>query len=94
MPVSGTGTEAALMLRMTHRSILGCLGRQLFMMEEQRQRKYHTYAVRIQRAYRLWKSRKYFIDLRAMCTFFVVCFTALRSSRCVAIGVLTDFFAA
>jgi hypothetical protein len=37
------------------------------MMEEQRQRRYNTFAVRIQRAYRRWKSRKYFIDLRAMC---------------------------
>jgi hypothetical protein len=37
----------------------------LFMMEELRQRRYHSFAVRIQRAYRSWKSRKYFIDLRA-----------------------------
>ncbi|KAJ3148444.1 Unconventional myosin-Ie [Geranomyces variabilis] len=36
----------------------------LFLLEEQRDRKYHTYAKVIQRAYRRWKSRKYFLDLR------------------------------
>ncbi|KAI9090825.1 P-loop containing nucleoside triphosphate hydrolase protein [Phlyctochytrium arcticum] len=36
----------------------------LFLLEEQRDRKYHTYAKVIQRAYRRWKSRKYFLELR------------------------------
>ncbi|KAI8999429.1 P-loop containing nucleoside triphosphate hydrolase protein [Gaertneriomyces semiglobifer] len=36
----------------------------LFLLEEQRDRKYHGYAKKIQRAYRLWKSRKYFLELR------------------------------
>ncbi|KAJ3021050.1 Unconventional myosin-Ie [Thoreauomyces humboldtii] len=36
----------------------------LFLLEEQRDRKYHQYAKVIQRAYRRWKSRKYFLDLR------------------------------
>lgn len=34
------------------------------MLEEQRDRKYHTYARKIQRVYRRWKSRKYFIEMR------------------------------
>jgi len=37
----------------------------LFMLEEVRARKYHTFAVKIQRAYRSWKARKYFLDLKA-----------------------------
>ncbi|TPX68482.1 hypothetical protein SpCBS45565_g02989 [Spizellomyces sp. 'palustris'] len=36
----------------------------LFLLEEQRDRKYHGYAKVIQRAYRRWKSRKYFLELR------------------------------
>ncbi|TPX41023.1 hypothetical protein SeMB42_g05764, partial [Synchytrium endobioticum] len=36
----------------------------LFLLEEVRERKYHHYAVIIQRAYRRWKSRKYFLELR------------------------------
>lgn len=36
----------------------------LFLLEEQRDRKYHTYARKIQRVYRRWKSRKYFIEMR------------------------------
>ncbi|KAJ3306091.1 Unconventional myosin-Ie, partial [Blyttiomyces sp. JEL0837] len=36
----------------------------LFLLEEQRDRKFHGYAKVIQRAYRRWKSRKYFLDLR------------------------------
>ncbi|TPX34504.1 hypothetical protein SmJEL517_g02861 [Synchytrium microbalum] len=36
----------------------------LFLLEEVRERKYHHYAKIIQRAYRSWKSRKYFIELR------------------------------
>ena len=36
----------------------------LFLLEEQRDRKYHGFAKVIQRAYRRWKSRKYFLELR------------------------------
>ncbi|XJO77043.1 hypothetical protein BDV3_001684 [Batrachochytrium dendrobatidis] len=36
----------------------------LFLLEEQRDRKYHHYAKIIQRAYRRWKSRKYFLEMR------------------------------
>ncbi|KAI9341028.1 P-loop containing nucleoside triphosphate hydrolase protein [Zopfochytrium polystomum] len=36
----------------------------LFLLEEQRERKFHGYAKVIQRAYRLWKSRKYFLEMR------------------------------
>jgi len=36
----------------------------LFLMEELRARKYHTYAQKIQRAYRRWKARKYFLELK------------------------------
>lgn len=36
----------------------------LFLLEEQRDRKYHGYAKVIQRAYRRWKSRKYFLEMR------------------------------
>ncbi|KAI8925857.1 P-loop containing nucleoside triphosphate hydrolase protein [Entophlyctis helioformis] len=36
----------------------------LFLLEEQRDRKYHHYAKVIQRAYRRWKSRKYFLEMR------------------------------
>lgn len=36
----------------------------LFLLEESRDRKYHTYAKVIQRAYRRWKSRKYFLEMR------------------------------
>ena len=36
----------------------------LFLLEEQRDRKYHYYAKVIQRAYRRWKSRKYFLEMR------------------------------
>ncbi|KAJ3038615.1 Unconventional myosin-Ie [Rhizophlyctis rosea] len=36
----------------------------LFLLEEQRDRKFHGYAKVIQRAYRRWKSRKYFLELR------------------------------
>lgn len=36
----------------------------LFLLEEQRDRRYHGYAVLIQRAYRRYKSRKYFLDMR------------------------------
>ncbi|KAI9202468.1 P-loop containing nucleoside triphosphate hydrolase protein [Polychytrium aggregatum] len=36
----------------------------LFLLEEQRDRKYHSYAIVIQRAYRRWKSRKYFLEMR------------------------------
>ncbi|KAI8914411.1 P-loop containing nucleoside triphosphate hydrolase protein [Gorgonomyces haynaldii] len=36
----------------------------LFLLEEQRDRKYHSYAVVIQRAYRRYKSRKYFFEMR------------------------------
>ncbi|KAJ3092694.1 Unconventional myosin-Ie [Quaeritorhiza haematococci] len=36
----------------------------LFLLEEQRDRKYHGYAKIIQRAYRRWKSRKYFLEMR------------------------------
>ncbi|KAJ1568981.1 Unconventional myosin-Ie [Cladochytrium tenue] len=36
----------------------------LFLLEEQRERKFHGYAKVIQRAYRSWKSRKYFLELR------------------------------
>ena len=36
----------------------------LFMLEELRERKYHEIAVTIQRAYRRWKSRKYYLDCR------------------------------
>ncbi|RKO97884.1 hypothetical protein CXG81DRAFT_26193 [Caulochytrium protostelioides] len=37
----------------------------LFLLEEQRDRKFHGYAKVVQRAWRLYKSRKYFLDLRA-----------------------------
>ena len=33
-----------------------------------RGRKYHSYAVKIQRAYRSWKARKYFLELKEKCT--------------------------
>ena len=36
----------------------------LFLLEEQRDRKYHGYAVTIQRAWRRYKSRKYFMEMR------------------------------
>lgn len=36
----------------------------LFLLEEQRERKYHSFAVRIQRAWRTYKSRKYFLDMK------------------------------
>ncbi len=36
----------------------------LFLLEEQRDRKYHMYAVTIQRAWRKYKSRKYFMEMR------------------------------
>ena len=36
----------------------------LFLLEEVRDRKYHSYAKVIQRAYRRWKSRKYFLEMR------------------------------
>lgn len=36
----------------------------LFLLEEQRDRKYHHFAKVIQRAYRRYKSRKYFIEAR------------------------------
>ncbi|KAJ3220393.1 Unconventional myosin-Ie [Dinochytrium kinnereticum] len=36
----------------------------LFLLEEQRDRKFHGYAKVIQRAYRRWKSRKYFLEMR------------------------------
>ncbi|KAH9270279.1 hypothetical protein BASA83_007618 [Batrachochytrium salamandrivorans] len=36
----------------------------LFLLEEQRDRKYHHYAKIIQRVYRRWKSRKYFLEMR------------------------------
>ncbi|KAI8809341.1 myosin IF [Cladochytrium replicatum] len=36
----------------------------LFLLEEQRERKYHTFAVKIQRAWRRYKSRKYFLEMR------------------------------
>lgn len=36
----------------------------LFLLEEQRDRKYFSYAVLIQRAWRKYKSRKYFIEMR------------------------------
>ncbi len=36
----------------------------LFLLEEQRERRYHDYAVRIQRAWRRFKSRKYFLEMR------------------------------
>ncbi|RKO84221.1 P-loop containing nucleoside triphosphate hydrolase protein, partial [Blyttiomyces helicus] len=36
----------------------------LFLLEEQRDRKYHGHAKVIQRAYRRWKARKYFLELR------------------------------
>ncbi|KAJ3303728.1 Unconventional myosin-Ie [Kappamyces sp. JEL0829] len=36
----------------------------LFLLEESRDRKYHGYAKIIQRAYRRWKSRKYFLEMR------------------------------
>ncbi|KAJ3371197.1 Unconventional myosin-Ie [Kappamyces sp. JEL0680] len=36
----------------------------LFLLEESRDRKYHGYAKVIQRAYRRWKSRKYFLEMR------------------------------
>ncbi|KAI8900491.1 P-loop containing nucleoside triphosphate hydrolase protein, partial [Globomyces pollinis-pini] len=36
----------------------------LFLLEESRDRKYHHYAKVIQRAYRRWKSRKYFLEMR------------------------------
>ena len=40
---------------------------QLFLLEELRSRKYHTYAQKIQRAYRRWKARKYFLELKEKC---------------------------
>ncbi|KAJ3239347.1 Unconventional myosin-Ie [Chytriomyces hyalinus] len=36
----------------------------LFLLEEQRDRKFHGFAKVIQRAYRRWKSRKYFLEMR------------------------------
>lgn len=36
----------------------------LFLLEELRSRKYHSFAVRIQRCYRRWKARKYFLELK------------------------------
>jgi myosin I len=36
----------------------------LFLLEEQRDRKYHGYAVKIQRSWRRYKSRKYFLEMR------------------------------
>ncbi|KCV73289.1 myosin I [Fonticula alba] len=36
----------------------------LFMLEELRNRKYHGYALKIQRAYRRWKAAKYFVELK------------------------------
>jgi myosin-1 len=36
----------------------------LFLLEESRDRKYHHFAKVIQRAYRRWKSRKYFLEMR------------------------------
>lgn len=36
----------------------------LFLLEEQRDRRYHEYAVKIQRAWRRYKSRKYFLEMR------------------------------
>ncbi|ORY53153.1 hypothetical protein BCR33DRAFT_711504 [Rhizoclosmatium globosum] len=36
----------------------------LFLLEEQRDRKFHGFAKIIQRAYRRWKSRKYFLEMR------------------------------
>ena len=36
----------------------------LFLLEEVRDRKYHSYAKVIQRAYRRWKFRKYFLEMR------------------------------
>lgn len=36
----------------------------LFLLEESRDRKYHSYAKVIQRAYRRWKSRRYFLEMR------------------------------
>lgn len=45
------------------------LNSQLFLLEELRARKYHTYAQKIQRAYRRWKARKYFLELKEKCMF-------------------------
>ncbi|KAJ3223556.1 Unconventional myosin-Ie [Clydaea vesicula] len=36
----------------------------LFLLEERRDRKFNAYAKVIQRAYRIWKSRKYFLEMR------------------------------
>ncbi len=36
----------------------------LFLLEESRDRKYHYNAKIIQRAYRRWKSRRYFLEMR------------------------------
>lgn len=36
----------------------------LFMLEEARDRKYHSHAKVIQRAWRRWNSRKYFLEMR------------------------------
>jgi len=36
----------------------------LFLLEEMRDRKFHSFAKKIQKAYRKWKSRKYFIEMR------------------------------
>ncbi|KAJ5069604.1 unconventional myosin-ie [Anaeramoeba ignava] len=37
----------------------------LFLIEEMRERKYHESARKIQKCYRMWKARKYFLELRA-----------------------------
>ena len=47
---------------------------QLFLLEELRSRKYHTYAQKIQRAYRRWKARKYFLELKEKCLDFFLIF--------------------
>jgi myosin heavy subunit len=36
----------------------------LFMLEESRERMYHDFARRIQRCYRLYKSRKYYLECK------------------------------
>jgi myosin-1 len=40
---------------------------QLFLLEELRSRKYHTYAQKIQRAYRRYAARRYFLELKEKC---------------------------
>jgi myosin-1 len=56
----------------------------LFMLEEMRERVYDEYARKIQRAYRKWKSRKVFMDMRRMGTspYSVIILTVQRQRWC------------